>query len=522
MFVPYNGETQRFNVCASDQRRHSAKTFQRRRREKAIRSKERRDAEEALLIRISPTESSQIASTSPGSSELLSTTDDGNNDDDADDKRDQDTTATPEHTPPISPSTTNPSTTEDTSDHGNYQPRQEDHDLSVAQSITHKLRAISRSDMTFGGFRVDPFRSYPIKWREYFPAVTDFCRVVVAPRPNYFQFVLNNDVLFEALVAYGLCVMPTTTPQTQMAMMYHYGSTMSRVSHVLSSSSERAASDAVILAICNLAVICAYRGDDQHFETHLKGIRQLIDLRGGENAFEAEDSWVKTALIAIEALALVRPRERTRAIPAETSEVEVEPNPTTLHISSRAPVYPKHPFPPDLCVTISRLQEGFREVALTGQISIQLVNRLEITRSQVVHLMATAADDERDKDWQVLMRESSPLERMGWFAVMVFHLRSSTHFDNCRSLAKAVLECAQQGYSTVAENEWILWGACLLIATPDPEKELIPQRDAIITLLKQRKALLSYSRMNAIANKFLWSEGLSGSLRTIVAHRLSS
>ena len=136
--------------------------------------------------------------------------------------------------------------------------------------------------------------------------------------------------------------------------------------------------------------------------------------------------------------------------------------------------------------------------------------------------MATATDDERDKDWQALMLVSSPLERMGWYAVMVFHLRSSTHFDNCRSLAKAVLECAQQGYNTVAEMEWIFWGACLLIATPDPEKELIPQRDAIITLLKQRKALRSYSQMNAIANKFLWSDGLSDSLRTVVAHRLTS
>lgn len=250
MFVPYNGETQRFNVRVSDQRRHSAKTFQRRRREKAVRLKERHDTE-AHSTSASPI-SPQMFSTSPSSTELLST-DDENNDDD--DECDGDATTTLKHQLPVSPSTANPSNAEDTTDKSDYLPQKEDHDQSVAQTITHNLRAISRSDMTFGGFRVDPFRSYPIKWREYFPAVTDFCRVVVAPRPNYFQFVMNNGVLFEALVAYGLCVMPTTTPQTQMAMMYHYGSTMSRVSNLLSSGSERA-SDAVILAICNLAVIC--------------------------------------------------------------------------------------------------------------------------------------------------------------------------------------------------------------------------------------------------------------------------
>ncbi|KIW13193.1 hypothetical protein PV08_08380 [Exophiala spinifera] len=513
MFVPYNGETQRFNVRVSDQRRHSAKAFQRRRRENAIRFKQHPDTE----IIGSPA-STQISSTSPTSSELLSTDDESNDYDDQD--VEEIATATLEHQPPVSTSTTTRSNAGDTPDNGDHQPQQLGHDQSMTLSVTHKLRAISRSDMTFGGFRVDPFRSYPIKWREYFPAVTDFCRIVVAPRPNYFQFVMENDVLFEAIVTYCLCVMPATTPQTQMALMYHYGGTMSKVSRFLSSGSKEA-SDAVILAICNLAVICAYRGDDEHFQTHLDGIHQLIKLRGGKDAFETEGSWVNMALIAIEALALVPSRKQPRTATVETTLTEVESKPT-IHISSRTPVYPEHPFSAELCALISRLPEGFREVALTGRVSIQLINRLEITRSQVVHLMATATDDERDRDWQALMLASSPLERMGWFAVLVFHLRSSTHYDNCKSLAKAVLECAQQRYYTVAENEWILWGACLLIATPDPERVLTAQRHNIIAWLKRRKALLSYPRMNAIANKFLWSDGLSDGLRTIIMDRLTS
>lgn len=43
----------------------------------------------------------------------------------------------------------------------------------------------------------------------------------------------------------------------------------------------------------------AYCGDDRRFETHLKGIYRLIELRGGRQAvLEDENSWVETALTA--------------------------------------------------------------------------------------------------------------------------------------------------------------------------------------------------------------------------------
>ena len=38
--------------------------------------------------------------------------------------------------------------------------------------------------------------------------------------------------------------------------------------------------------------------------------------------------------------------------------------------------YPEHPFPPDLCIEIAKLPEGFRELALSATLSLQIIHLL--------------------------------------------------------------------------------------------------------------------------------------------------
>lgn len=167
-----------------------------------------------------------------------------------------------------------------------------------------------------------------------------------------------------------------------------------------------------------------------------------------------------------------------------------------------------------MCAVIARMPEGFRELALTGQLSIQLMNRLNITRSQIVHLMATAPSNEMDYEWQALMQASTLIERMAWLTVLVFHLRSSTYISDCKDLAEIALECAKQGTRSQAQSEWVLWGSCLLVATPDCEKMLAQHRERVANMLLDMYGNYTVDEMIENASRFLWSEGLGASLRT--------
>jgi hypothetical protein len=382
--------------------------------------------------------------------------------------------------------------------------------------LSDNVNMINMSDMVFGGLTTDPFDAYPIQAQPYFPAVVDFCKHVVSLGPGYFNFILSNPVLFEAIVTYSLCVMPNQSRDTKVAMMYHYGRTLSKVGSSLSSPKDRS-EDALILAICNLAVICAYCGDDKRFDTHLKGIHRLIEMRGGVEGVQ-QHGWVKAALSAVEALAGVAPQKMvTAAVSTQTTPTLTPPESPK---STTKPTYPTHPFAPDVCTVISRMPEGFRELALTGHLSVQLMNRLNITRSQIVHLMATATNADGDRAWQELLRASAPIERMAWLTVLVFHLRSSTYTSDCKELAETVMECARIGLKSQAEAEWLLWGACLMIATPDAEKLLASEREQAIVMVFQNYSTLTFEEIDMIAHRFLWSEVLSAGLKASIAHRL--
>lgn len=231
----------------------------------------------------------------------------------------------------------------------------------------------------------------------------------------------------------------------------------------------------------------------------------------------------KTALInfnpSVEALASVHSKKAIQAAVPYSPTPALTPPETPKNGS--VPVYPSHPFPPDICTVIADMPQGFRELALTGHLSIQLMNRLNITRSQIVHLMATATNTDKDQEWLELMRASSPIERMAWLTVLVYHLRSSTFTSNCRELADIVLECGRNGTKSEAEAELLLWGACLVVATPDAEKELVMEREKAVRLILSGYADLTLEHMDKVAKRFLWSEGLSASLRTHITHRLA-
>jgi hypothetical protein len=243
MFVPYDGQTKRFDVAVTAQRRYSAQKANRMKRERAVKLKQRFDLESKAR---STTQREQQWLTTPPDSACSPSTDAGSQNIESDAK-----SLVSEVVQQLSPPPSDINC--DSDDEEELLPITEGD--ALARTVSNKLSSLSSRDMIFGGTKTDPFRTAPIKWREYFDPVLDFCREVVAPNPGYFKFLMNHDVLFEAIATYVLCVMPSKTPQTKLAMMYHYGCTLHRIGELLSSETGRG-SDAVLLAISNLAVIC--------------------------------------------------------------------------------------------------------------------------------------------------------------------------------------------------------------------------------------------------------------------------
>src|SRR6201996_2109601 len=54
--------------------------------------------------------------------------------------------------------------------------------------------------------------------------------------------------------------------------------------------------------------------------------------------------------------------------------------------------YPGHPFLPDLCAIISRLPEGFAEVALSRGIAVEVISFL-VKLTELIHWIAAPANE---------------------------------------------------------------------------------------------------------------------------------
>ena len=106
-------------------------------------------------------------------------------------------------------------------------------------------------------FRSDPFDTYPIPSQTYFQPLIDFYTTVIspetAPRVYPFSFAMQNEILFEALMAFTLCVMPGLGAWALKARLAHHGSTLVKLNRTLSTApTDEATSDAVIITVATL------------------------------------------------------------------------------------------------------------------------------------------------------------------------------------------------------------------------------------------------------------------------------
>ncbi|OQV07571.1 Fungal specific transcription factor domain-containing protein isoform 2 [Cladophialophora immunda] len=189
---------------------------------------------------------------------------------------------------------------------------------------------------------------------------------------RYFGLALENASMFELMVALAQASYDArrgNTREPTREVLVHYGKGVEALRLKMARSSA-CDDDATILAVMALLGIALIYNDFVSFETHLIGLRHLVEMRGGVD-YLGWDGFLKNSITGLESLWAYHENKKLRISTTEAS-IKLQ--------------YPRHPFPPDLCTLIAKLPDGFREVALSGSLCVQIITMLSYVSEWVKQL----------------------------------------------------------------------------------------------------------------------------------------
>ncbi|OJJ43876.1 hypothetical protein ASPZODRAFT_890329 [Penicilliopsis zonata CBS 506.65] len=151
-----------------------------------------------------------------------------------------------------------------------------------------------------GGHRVDPFRSYPVSWKPFFPSLVDHYLVHMAVdipeldqpgnqgllRTRWFPLVISEPALFHVilLIAASHHASVHGSPDSlRLNLLQLRHAAVQSINDALAAR-PAALGDALIGAVAKMASYEAMFGTTDHYNIHMQGLIQLIRLRGGFGA----------------------------------------------------------------------------------------------------------------------------------------------------------------------------------------------------------------------------------------------
>ena len=171
---------------------------------------------------------------------------------------------------------------------------------------------------------------------------------------------------------------PDCTPSS--AVTYHRGNVLRALRQALVKDDVEV-EDAILFAVIGLLAFDMIYMDWTSFEAHIKGLRQLIKMKGGVDNlgwhgwFSSTYTWAELCW-------------QDRKLEIAKQHFQQAP---------KALTYPAHPYFPTLCATISALPEGFRDLALSARLSLQVINHLDKVTQWTKSLVLSSAE-ERDSN----------------------------------------------------------------------------------------------------------------------------
>jgi hypothetical protein len=375
------------------------------------------------------------------------------------------------------------------------------------------------SDIRTGGLRGDPFAAFPENTSSVQSALDFLVREIGAnavpgtihktgfsPKASAFIHLgFEHDLVFHAVVAFAQGydeVAATGTTEPSAAVLYHRGKATQLLLDRLRDPDTRADDASILTTFLLIDNVWRY-GENEIGRAHYAGLLQMIELRGGLDKLGVNG--VLKSMI-------------------EFAEV------TDIGDSMRGPIsaplpdlkYCRHPFSPQICGLIARLPEGYADMAMQGQLSVE-------TMATIVSL----------RDWlrtDPANRSAAPHKQIGQarrcmsatnfdigglteeavcFGLIItgmrsFHARFARmdhpFLDRIVELGKRFDSPAQnRGSKQTAERQHIAYLTMVAVEASDKCIELQSHVKVLVDLLIRReKFARSWEGMERVMKRFFW------------------
>ncbi|OAP64603.1 hypothetical protein AYL99_00575 [Fonsecaea erecta] len=258
--------------------------------------------------------------------------------------------------------------------------------------------------LPLNGTREDPFLVLPIKSTDTVKDTLDYFITIckgfnnaksVVPGPVnphlslLLPYALKHTFLFESIISVcrASILISLGKPMWEDYAFVHYrGNAIAGLNERLKST--EATDDAALLTVTMLMTLEYLSGNQRGVVMHCNGLEKMLELRGPLSDDKSDSNWlkfIKHGLIAYKALGSFvtgQPPELPRDSVGYLRETFQE-----LHLDQPLS-YPEPPFPPDLCIILSRLPTGLSELCVASRISVQMI-KLLASISAATTLLAT-------------------------------------------------------------------------------------------------------------------------------------
>lgn len=276
---------------------------------------------------------------------------------------------------------------------------------------------------------------------------------------NFFAMSMTEPIIMEAVFAGSQLRLdlghdPHNKPSA--LVFQHRGKVMKMIEERIMNP-KKMLDDVTFFAIMGMITLDCFLGNWASFKCNLDGFRMLVVLRGGiENL--GWQGWFQTHLGWTE-------------YQWATHKAKKQPN------ILATPAYPRHPFPPALSVSVSKLPEGLIEAALLRNLSNEVLNLLFEVNS-----WTACYDDHHSSNYYLegLRLISNAAELMGKYAISraerIFCIATMAYIIETdgrtgeirtpRGLEDHLLGI-QRLQSGLALDDAILWAAVVIAASND-------------------------------------------------------
>lgn len=329
---------------------------------------------------------------------------------------------------------------------------------------------------------------------------------------QYVPFLLHDGMVFSAMVAMasmGANIAATGNRERSSESLKYYQLAVSMLRQRLTDESQRS-SDAVIATLSNLCGFEAMSGKFAAVDMHTQAIRHVVTLRGGPDNLGFE-GFLKT--IAVAWLTFYASRHsilsrRQTLIPADGQFT-----------------YPEHPFDPDLCSIIAEFPRGITDLALSGELSHQIITLISHINKwdQDINNSLQEKDIIRLHDLshnsrnitlcgEFLHQPNLPLVEQLVILALLGFCYSNDYTRAMYWLTNAYLQvrCSFLNSVTVdvtdKNEDFITWIGTVLAATSDPGSQ---PWTLGLSLLEARPTARDWQANVKLCETFFWNESMS-------------